>query len=122
MNRSPTAMFARPIQFEISDEDDLARIPVALDEVATLLAEYPAWVDVPDIETEPLASLLARAAELLPRKVAVKFRKFVKDVDELERLAGQIRYGSAEDEVVERAEQIRLDVEAGLELLEQYLE
>lgn len=78
-------------EISIEDEDDLSELALALDTVASILSEESMFSDIPDIETEPLESLLARAGELLGIDED-DLTTWTEAASELQRMAHESRY------------------------------
>jgi hypothetical protein len=55
--------FSAPLQ-SINLEKELDELALALDEVASLIAAHPSFAGIPDIDNEPLESLMVRGAEI----------------------------------------------------------
>lgn len=120
MQRSKGGL-AEPIAWEIEDADDLAKVPAALDVVATRLARHRRWAREPDVDTEPLDSLLARAIAVVPKAARKHFRDVPENVSMLASLAEKIRYSQTSKTNIRRAEGLRGELYDHLLELEEYL-
>jgi hypothetical protein len=120
--RQQEPKLADPVGFEIVDSDDLARIPTALDVIATRLAQDRRWVREPDVDTEPLDSLLDRALAVVPKAVAKKLKKLPMIASELAAVAAKVRYGDTAPKNLRRSETLREELYDGLLTIGTYLD
>jgi hypothetical protein len=114
--------FSEPLEeLELDDEDDLSALALALEEVATLLAAHPLLVslDLADIDSEPLESLIARAAAAVRQQA--KAAKWVQYVAELAELAHGSRYDTGPNPSLARARMLRGRVVKALAQLEKVM-
>ena len=101
MSSATRAAFSTPLRFQVSDESDVSRVPIALDEVASRIASHPKLSKSLDVESEALDSLIERAQSLLPdsevgRNVSVLVGQTVALVRFIENEARKVRYGGEE--------------------------
>lgn len=127
MPSPPKKKFSSPLDFSVYDESDLLRVPVALDEVATLIATHPRLRDVPDIESEPLDSLIRRAEALLDpddpdESISELVERAMEAVAELEEEARQVRYGGGDEVTFDKVDDCLRELEEALEELEKRLD